>query len=70
MTALLALEDGEFTLVFVKRSFFDKEQRREKPIVSGDSKVALKSAFNLAAKHGKQAVASVVVNLVILPKIV
>ena len=54
----------------MKRSFFDEEQRREKPIVSGDSEVALKGAFNLAARHGKHAIASVVVNLVILPKIV
>ena len=50
VTALLAREDDELTLVFVKRTLLDEEQRREKP---GTSDMALKSARKFSSKKQK-----------------
>ena len=53
VTALLAREDNELTLVFVIQALFDEEQRREKPSESGGSEVVLKSAHKFSSKKRK-----------------
>ena len=53
VTALLVQGDDKLTLVFVKQSLLDKEQRREKPSDSDSSEVALKSAYKLGSKKWK-----------------
>ena len=53
VTALLARGDDELTLVFVKQSLLDEEQRREKPSDSGGTEVALKSARKFGSKKWK-----------------
>ena len=50
VTALLVQGDDELTLVFVKQSHLDEEQRREKPSDSGGSEVALKSGRKIGSK--------------------
>ena len=70
VTALLARGDDELTLVFVKQSLLDEEQRRKKPSDSGGSEVALKTDCKYGSKNEKLAIVSTVVNLVILPEIV
>ena len=53
VTALLAQEDDELTLVFAKQELLGEEQRREKPSDSaGGSEVALKVLVNLVARKG------------------
>ena len=50
VTAFLARGDVELTLVFMKQSLLDEEQRREKPSDSGGSEVALKSDHKYGSK--------------------
>ena len=53
VTALLARGDDKLTLVFVKQSLLDEEQRREIPSDSGGSEVALKIDRKYGSKKRK-----------------